>query len=153
MISYQKNNYKFIYILLILQPYLSLAQNNIDSTVQELSEEIMSPYCPGRTLSSCPSDDARKLRIQIKTQLEQGYSKDAIKRQLIGMFGKDIKGTPDNNSFGIIAWTLPFIVITICCFLLINYIRKDNKKKNTDLNIQSNPISNIENKLYEKLKG
>ena len=29
--------------------------------LQELSNELMSPYCPGRTIAACPSPNARKL--------------------------------------------------------------------------------------------
>ena len=35
-------------------------------TAHELSRELMSPYCPGRTLADCPSPDAGAVRDEIR---------------------------------------------------------------------------------------
>ncbi len=124
-------------------------QNEIKA--QEISDEIMSPYCPGRTLSACPSDDARKLRQRITSQLNQGYSTDAVKRQLVGMFGKEILGKPSMNGFGLIAWFLPFLILFLSFFLIFRIIKKNYKKRDIENKIESD-LESIENSLYMKIK-
>jgi cytochrome c-type biogenesis protein CcmH/NrfF len=60
--------------------------------LQELSNELMSPYCPGRTISSCPSDYARKLEDDILAQAESGKTREEIETDLVARFGPEIVG-------------------------------------------------------------
>jgi cytochrome c-type biogenesis protein CcmH/NrfF len=60
--------------------------------LHELSNEMMSPYCPGRTIASCPSDQARKLEDQILTQAQGGKSREQIEQSLVERFGPQIVG-------------------------------------------------------------
>lgn len=57
----------------------------------ELSHDLMSPYCPGRTIATCPSPQARKLEGHILEQAEQGKSREEIEAALALRF-PDIRG-------------------------------------------------------------
>jgi cytochrome c-type biogenesis protein CcmH/NrfF len=137
------------YFFLILSSLItSLALcDEIETKTQAISEQVMSPYCPGRTLSSCPSEDARKLRFQISEWLSQGYSESAVKRQLIGIYGSDVIGQPEFKGFGKIAWVSPFLIIIAAFCVLLGFLRKDKISKNNDLNSPEN--LDIENKLKD----
>lgn len=69
-----------------------LAARGPDEVLQELSTDLMSPYCPGRTIASCPSPQARKLEDHILAQAEAGYSREQIEAQLVERFGTEIVG-------------------------------------------------------------
>jgi len=103
-------------------------KRHILSETQHISENIMSPYCPGRTLSSCPSPDARSLRNEISLWLERGYSREAVMRQLKGMFGSSIQGSPEAEGFGIVAWTAPFAALLALFFVLLVYLQRSKRK-------------------------
>ena len=60
--------------------------------LQELSNELMSPYCPGRTIASCPSVNARKLEDDILAQAKEGKTREEIEQQLVDRFGTEIVG-------------------------------------------------------------
>ena len=60
--------------------------------LQELSNELMSPYCPGRTISACPSPNARKLEDHILAEAQGGKSREEIEAELVGRFGSEIIG-------------------------------------------------------------
>ena len=60
--------------------------------LSDLSNELMSPYCPGRTISSCPSEQARKLEEQILVQAQAGKSREQIEQSLVDRFGPQIIG-------------------------------------------------------------
>lgn len=60
--------------------------------LQSLSGDLMSPYCPGRTIASCPSKSARKLEDEILSLAEEGHSRDEIETQLVARFGAEIIG-------------------------------------------------------------
>ena len=121
-----------IFLLLVAASALcfsALAQN-LDDLTREISDTTMSPYCPGMTISACPSPRARDLRVQIKNWFEQGYSKKAVKNQLKIAYGKDIYGMPDTKGFGLLAWALPMLFILVGLFLIYRVYRNTNRQKN-----------------------
>ena len=69
-----------------------LASTDPDQILQELSTDLMSPYCPGRTIASCPSPQARQLEDHILAQAEAGQSREQIEQALVQRFGTDIIG-------------------------------------------------------------
>jgi len=62
-----------------------------EALMHELSHDLMSPYCPGRTIASCPSPQARKLETHILEQAEAGKSREEIETSLVARF-PDIRG-------------------------------------------------------------
>lgn len=63
-----------------------------DKVLQELSNDLMSPFCPGRTIASCPSSRARQLEDEILAQAKAGKSRDEIEAALVEQYGSDIVG-------------------------------------------------------------
>lgn len=57
----------------------------------ELSNDLMSPYCPGRTIATCPSPQARKLESSILEQAKAGKTRVEIESELAARF-PDIRG-------------------------------------------------------------
>jgi cytochrome c-type biogenesis protein CcmH/NrfF len=60
--------------------------------LQDLSNDLMSPYCPGRTISACPSGNARKLEDHILAEARAGKTREEIEADLVERFGSDIVG-------------------------------------------------------------
>lgn len=69
-----------------------LAPADPDQVLQTLSNDLMSPYCPGRTIASCPSPQARQLEDHIYAQAKAGKSREEIETALVQRFGDDIVG-------------------------------------------------------------
>ena len=69
-----------------------LAFADPDQVLQSLSNDLMSPYCPGRTIAACPSPQARQLEDHILAQAQQGKSREQIEASLVQRFGEDIVG-------------------------------------------------------------
>ncbi len=63
-----------------------------ERVLSDLSNELMSPYCPGRTIASCPSDPARKLEDHILAEAQAGKSREEIEQSLVQRFGPQIIG-------------------------------------------------------------
>jgi cytochrome c-type biogenesis protein CcmH/NrfF len=63
-----------------------------EQILQELSNDLMSPYCPGRTIASCPSKNARLLEEHILAEAKSGKTREEIEEQLVTKFGTDIVG-------------------------------------------------------------
>lgn len=63
-----------------------------EQIMHDLANDLMSPYCPGRTIASCPSPNARKLETHIREQAEAGKTRQEIEKSLVERFGSDIQG-------------------------------------------------------------
>lgn len=71
------------------------------------SRTVMSPFCPGRTLTDCPSPDAAAMREEIREQLDSGVSKDAIRSELERLYGAAVVSEPRSAW----AWIIPLGIL------------------------------------------
>jgi cytochrome c-type biogenesis protein CcmH len=85
-----------------------------------IASEVMSPYCPGRTLADCPSPRAGELRAEIRELVNQGLDNDAILTRLEARFGDAIVGVPRS----ILGWTVPGLVLIVGAAVLIAALRR-----------------------------
>jgi cytochrome c-type biogenesis protein CcmH/NrfF len=74
----------------------------------ELSSQIMSPFCPGKTLDSCTSPNAAEWRGEIRQWVDEGVSSDEIRRRLEQRAGAPLRTTPvgSHASFMVVATAL-----------------------------------------------
>ncbi|MEM6296601.1 MAG: cytochrome c-type biogenesis protein CcmH [Myxococcota bacterium] len=63
-----------------------------EALLSELSTDLMSPFCPGRTIASCPSKSARKLEERILDEAKSGKTREQIEQSLVADYGSDIIG-------------------------------------------------------------
>lgn len=88
----------------------------------ELSDELMSPYCPGRALSECPSSAAEELRLWIIQQENSGMSRESVESALLTRYGDILLQTPKAEGVGLIAYVVPgglFVVIGLVGLVFI----------------------------------
>ncbi len=89
-------------------------------TAHELSRELMSPYCPGRTLADCPSPDAGAVRDEIRSSLRAGESVDAIRTRIESRFGAQVIGVPTTW----LGWAIPIVVLIAGALALVFALRR-----------------------------
>jgi cytochrome c-type biogenesis protein CcmH/NrfF len=85
-----------------------------------LADELMSPFCPGRTLSDCPSPNAQAVREEIRAWVHQGRSDAEIRAELSTRFGHSLAGEPQSG------WgrAIPLLVIAAVGLLFAWGIRR-----------------------------
>lgn len=84
------------------------------SWAYDLAGELMSPFCPGRTVASCPSPQATELIQWIATQEAAGVSRDEVIAMLVEKHGEEILGAPPAR--GITLWAYVFPVLGFIAF-------------------------------------
>lgn len=72
-----------------------------------LSRDLMSPYCPGRTLADCPSPDAAAVRQEIRKRMRAGESAARVRADLELRFGDAVRGVPRSA----IGWLIPALLV------------------------------------------
>ena len=94
------------------------------SGAYDLAAELMSPYCPGRTLSSCPSPQAAELVQWMVLQEAAGSSREEIIDVLIERFGEEILGAPKAEGIGLWAYILPVLGFVVGGGLVLLALRR-----------------------------
>ncbi len=78
----------------------------------EISNEIFSPFCPGKTLEMCPSPNAAEVRREVQRLAEQGQDKEAIKLTILETYGQEfriVEPPPEDNIGLLIAIALGLV--------------------------------------------
>ena len=78
---------------------------------QDIASELMSPACPGRTLTNCTSGQSEQWREVIRQKVADGESKQDIMAYFVEMRGEEILAAPPKKGFALAAWLLPLFVV------------------------------------------
>jgi cytochrome c-type biogenesis protein CcmH/NrfF len=89
-----------------------------------LWHDLMSPYCPGRTLAECPSPAADELRIWILTQAAAGASREEVEASLYTRFGDQIRTTPRAEGWGLAAYVIPAVAFVLFGGIVLLALRR-----------------------------
>ena len=95
---------------------------DVDSRrAQKLADELKSPFCPGKTLKSCTSPNAARVRREIQDMVKQGLSNEEIIRQLKATHDRDDFSVtnPDQPAYTIFLPFLPFVILTVAMLMII----------------------------------
>jgi cytochrome c-type biogenesis protein CcmH/NrfF len=84
-----------------------------------ISRTTMSPFCPGRTLDSCPSPYATEWRTEIRAMVDKGMTTEEIREALRQRAPQDLSGTPDTPLGGV----MPIVATGAAVLLLILLLR------------------------------
>jgi cytochrome c-type biogenesis protein CcmH len=104
----------------------------VDTKASQLFDEVMSPFCPGRTLANCPSPRAATLRDQIKERLAAGATGEEIVDSLYAVYGDIVLGAPRPRGFGLLAWIVPGVFVLAGAGVLIWWITSTKRLEAPD---------------------
>lgn len=110
-----------------------VADTALDPRVEEgthaISQSIISPFCPGRVLSECPSSQAAELKQEIRTRLGQGEEQQAILDSLYDRYGSEIQAVPSMRGFDLLAWVVPPLFMILGVFLIVIWVRSQRSEE------------------------
>ena len=98
-----------ILAILALAAFAAPAASDEPSTrwAYDLANELLSPFCPGRSLADCPSPDAASLRMWIIVQAAGGRTRADVEEELYARYGETIRAKPKVEGFGAGAYLIP----------------------------------------------
>jgi cytochrome c-type biogenesis protein CcmH len=98
---------------------------SVGQRAHALSADLMSPYCPGRTLSDCPSPDAAVVRQEIRARLDAGQSEEEIRATLEARFGGALRGLPTSA----VGWLGPIAILLLGAVALALALRRLSRRE------------------------
>jgi cytochrome c-type biogenesis protein CcmH/NrfF len=93
----------------------------------ELSHEIMSPFCPGRSLADCPSPQAESLRAWILIQEATGRSRADVETELLERYGDVIRSAPRAEGIGLAAYAIPVLAFVVGGVLVAAFLKRTTR--------------------------
>ena len=114
-------------IALLCSAGTASAQQDQSSWGYKLPHELMSPFCPGRTLAACTSPQAAELRQEILLLEAAGASEEEVRANLLERYGDSIRAAPKAEGWGLSAYVLPAVFFLaaggLVVFLLQRMVR------------------------------
>lgn len=74
---------------------------------EEAISQLLSPYCPGLMLETCPAQQSRILRDSIHALAVQGWTANELVDWMLANHGEDFRAVPQRSGSGMWAWILP----------------------------------------------
>jgi cytochrome c-type biogenesis protein CcmH len=116
-------------LLLALAPISASA--GPQDVANSISEQVMSPFCPGVTLHDCPSDNAIQLRSQISRWAARGWSRQRIMDKLLAEYGPDIRAVPSDRGASLMVWLLPAVAVVLGAATAVALARRWTREADT----------------------
>ncbi len=114
-------------LLLLLAAGASAAEAPTD-WAYDVANELMSPFCPGRSLADCPSPDAASLRMWIVVQAAAGRTRADVEDELYARYGNVLRSAPKAEGFGIVAYVLPVVVFLAGGGIVAWFLRRATRR-------------------------
>ena len=93
----------------------------------EMANELMSPFCPGRSVADCPSPQAQTLRMWLIVQEAAGRPRAEVEAELIARYGESMLGAPRAKGIGLTAYVIPVAVGAAGAALLTWFLRRQTR--------------------------
>ena len=94
---------------------------------EQLQRELMSPYCPGRSLTECPSPQATELRLWIQAQERAGVPRETVEARLFERFGDQLRHGPRAEGFGLWAYLVPAAALAAGAAFVFVFLRRQGR--------------------------
>jgi len=104
-----------------------LAEQELDAKAHQVFDNLMSPFCPGKTLNDCPSSEAAKLKSDLKEKLRSGVQPQAVIDEMVQQYGEELLAAPTNEGFGKFAWLVPIIFPVLGAIGLLLWLNKKRR--------------------------
>ncbi len=86
--------------------------------------KILSPFCPGQMLETCPSETAAALRDSINAMAHGGMAADSIIELVLAAHGEEYRAFPRRTGTGLLAWAIPPAVLVAGLAVVVLALRR-----------------------------
>jgi cytochrome c-type biogenesis protein CcmH/NrfF len=114
-----------------------------------LSNELMSPWCPGFALPDCSSGYAQDLRLWILEQERLGRPEAEVKAEILAKYGEKMLQAPEARGRGVLAYVIPGVVIALGLALIVAFLRRQGAPAHATAAVDAQAIARADAELAE----
>jgi len=129
--------------------FASAASAQEDGWGYALSNELMSPWCPGFSLPDCSSGYAQDLRMWILEQERLGRSEAEVKAEILAKYGEKMLQAPEATGRGVLAYVIPGVAIAFGLLLIVTFLRRQGTPKPAVVAVDAQAIARVDAELAE----
>lgn len=123
---------------------------------QQISQEIYSPFCPGKTLEMCPSSQASEVRQDIQRMASQGMAKQEIIDTVVGDIGEKYRvvSPPAQDDYMLLG--ILFAAFLLCLVAIYFFGWRGRRKvspEDDEQPVSADDLSEEERLYLEELRG
>lgn len=93
----------------------------------KLPRDLMSPFCPGRTLAACSSPQAESLRVWLIAQEASGRSRADVEAELFERYGDVLRSAPRAEGFGLAAYVFPIVAFVVGAVVVVVFLIRQTR--------------------------
>jgi cytochrome c-type biogenesis protein CcmH/NrfF len=119
----------------------------------KISHELMSPFCPGRTLSACTSPQADSLRMWLIVQEASGRTREEVEAELFERYGDVLRSAPRAEGFGLTAYVFPVLAFLAGGVFIAIFLSRQTRAAATNQPSPQPPDPELERIIDQELAG
>jgi len=130
------------------------SEAELDKRSYQLYQQVLSPFCAGRSLNDCPSSKAHDLKLRMRQRLAEGVSEDVVLADFLKEFGEKYRAVPEYSGFGLFAWWVPIAFLALGAIVALRLaVSKSGKEaiRGSELE-KSAEVSGSERAVSEELR-
>lgn len=105
----------------------------LETRARNLGLELKCPVCQGSAIAESPSEFARSMMVELRSQIQAGRSDAEITQYFVSRYGEDVRLKPNN----LFIWILPGLVVLLGAFGLVSYLRRASQAKPLEVSTAS----------------
>ena len=118
----------FFFLITISFKSIAIASTSFEEQTINITKNLRCLICQGQTIHESNSDFAESMKKYIKSELEDGKTKDEIFSSLVRKYGQWIVYDPGISRNTILLWTLPILLFLIGGAIIVKNILKKYEK-------------------------
>jgi cytochrome c-type biogenesis protein CcmH/NrfF len=129
------------------------AAAELEGWAYEVPNELMSPFCPGRTLSACTSPQAEELRMWLIVQEAAGRTREDVEAELFERYGDVLRPAPRAEGFGLTAYVFPVLAFLAGGVIVAVFLSRQTRASAAAVSTPRPPDPELERIIDQELAG
>ena len=123
-----------------------------EGLARDIAGEMPSPYCPGRSIASCPSEYARELEDDILTLAKQGKDREQIESILVERFGEEKMGSATQSEILVVIILAAIVALGAIVFAARKWLRPAPVAAATGPAVDADPLAKVSADELDRLE-
>jgi cytochrome c-type biogenesis protein CcmH len=112
-------------LILVLCAACSLGCSGSGDPARTIEAQVWSPYCPGRLLVDCSTQQARELRGDIADRIDRGESEREVLAWVRTEFGDGAIARPEASGVGLVIWLVPALLFAAGAVIVWRFVSRN----------------------------